>query len=837
MPTKKESTAKTAKKTVKRSTAGAVKTKAASEIKKTASKKTDTDKPVKKASASKPKKAAETVKKTAAALQSEEAKAAPSIAKEEKKNTVRAQKAAAKTELEANKETVDAQYGKGSSVYKGVADNAGMPAESEEFKADKKTVSDDYAAGQKQYKDVAENASDIKDGTRVIEASPSPVKADPKDKGSVLKADAKAGTPLNETKKFKADRQTVSDSYAAGQDEYRDVAANAKDIAEGTREIKASPSPVKSAKNDGKTLKADAKAGTPLNETKKFKADRQKVSDNYASGQDEYKDVESNADQIKAGTREIKASPEPLQTDATGGKTLSDSAIVKEDIKTTAEEAKDGAAVFDDIEKIDKSLSKPKKAAKAVKLPEEPLNDTPLVKDDIKVIAKEADDGEEVFEAIEKLDEKENAPAKKAKAAKKTAAKKPAVKKTAKKAVEAEAEEKPAKKTAAKKTTKKAKAARTADLPEEPLNDTAAVKDDIQVIAKEADDGAKVFDDIAGIEASEAKQESTPEPAFTPVEALSDTPAVKADTKVIAKEAEDGAEVSEAIGKLEKEEEKKPVPEVNLTDEKISAYSQFPLETLLEMANALGLAKDLDTLKAELSSALDVDRYTLDSVIRTMESEAEMNFEDDGYDYSVVPYLFEVIYKDLPYKASSASDLERQIHDAKNLKLSDNGEANQKVYDQLMNLVRQILEVGQRQNLNTLSAVNEEIPGDLRGLITHFMDVAYDYLPFYSYDDVKFYEGFIFAVLSQFEDLADLQNRAMMDVADLYIKHGDYGRGDADYNYLLRENSLKDQIYYRFANVYRNFDPQKAKSIAASSQQFVDGRYEYYPKLQEILHS
>lgn len=93
-------------------------------------------------------------------------------------------------------------------------------------------------------------------------------------------------------------------------------------------------------------------------------------------------------------------------------------------------------------------------------------------------------------------------------------------------------------------------------------------------------------------------------------------------------------------------------------------------------------------------------------------------------------------------------------------------------------------------------------------------------------------------MLSQFEDLHQgYDNRAMMDVADLFIRHGDYGLGDANYNYILRENQLKDQIYFRFADVYRNIDMNKAKAIANSALQFVDGRYDYYPRIIEILES
>ena len=73
-------------------------------------------------------------------------------------------------------------------------------------------------------------------------------------------------------------------------------------------------------------------------------------------------------------------------------------------------------------------------------------------------------------------------------------------------------------------------------------------------------------------------------------------------------------------------------------------------------------------------------------------------------------------------------------------------------------------------------------------------------------------------------------------MAVLFIKHGDYGQGDADYNYVIRENDIKDYIFFRFANVYRPIDLQKAKSIAGSALRYVDGRYDFYPMIMEIIN-
>ena len=70
----------------------------------------------------------------------------------------------------------------------------------------------------------------------------------------------------------------------------------------------------------------------------------------------------------------------------------------------------------------------------------------------------------------------------------------------------------------------------------------------------------------------------------------------------------------------------------------------------------------------------------------------------------------------------------------------------------------------------------------------------------------------------------------------LYIKHGDFGHGDECYGYILRDNQIKDYIYYRFASVYEDIDFNKAKALAYESLQYVDGRYTYYQNIMDIIN-
>lgn len=489
--------------------------------------------------------------------------------------------------------------------------------------------------------------------------------------------------------------------------------------------------------------------------------------------------------------------------------------------KAKSEEIKAEAAKVEEAAEAPKKKAEPKKTAKAAAktaAKEEPA------KAEVKAEAPKAEAKAEV---------KKEEPAKEAKAEVKEPAKTAVIKRPKAELAKTETEaEKPAEE--AKPKAKKAPAKKAAAKKAEPAK--ATVKEE-----KPVEEAKK---------AEPAKEEKPVKAEAKPAAKAEAKPAKKA----AAKKAEPAKEEKPAKAEAKKAEvkEEKPVetvtetvveeapaakPAVELTEEKLQAYRAFPLETLLEMTNAAGLTRSLDELKNDLANTLDVDSYVTNAVLEALNSGNELSFEDDGYDVSVIPVVMETIYESLPYKASDATDLEKQVHEALELNLTDDGMKNADVYNKLMDLERQILEVGQKQNMNTLEQVNTVIPGDLRKVTEHFMDVAYDLLPYWSYDDVKFYEGFIYAVISQFDDLKDLENRAMMDVADLYIKHGDYGRGDAEYNYVIRENQLKDQIYYRFANVYRNFDPQKAKSIAASALQYVDGRYDYYPRIMEILNS
>ena len=270
--------------------------------------------------------------------------------------------------------------------------------------------------------------------------------------------------------------------------------------------------------------------------------------------------------------------------------------------------------------------------------------------------------------------------------------------------------------------------------------------------------------------------------------------------------------------------------------EKLEQYNNFAIDTCLEMAKAMGVAMDYDAYAAMLLDSDNIKQMAKDVLAKYNVDAKAFSFEKDGYDTDLIEVIFNRINETVDIKASDFKDIAKDIKTHAQYEIQDDATANNEEYQKDFDLVREVLMIGQRKNIHSTEDMKAFVKEDPTDLIGKFMDLALQVLPLFEYDDVKYYENFIYAVLSQFDNLHQKWGtRALMDVADLYIKHGDYGLGDANYNYVLRENEIKDMIYYRFANVYVGIDLDKAKAIANSSFQYVDDRYDYYPKIIEIL--
>lgn len=270
--------------------------------------------------------------------------------------------------------------------------------------------------------------------------------------------------------------------------------------------------------------------------------------------------------------------------------------------------------------------------------------------------------------------------------------------------------------------------------------------------------------------------------------------------------------------------------------EKLEQYNNFAIDTCLEMAKAMGVAMDYDAYAAMLLDSDNIKQMAKDVLAKYNVDAKAFSFEKDGYDTDLIEVIFNRISETVDIKASDFKDIAKDIKTHAQYEIQDDATANNEEYQKDFDLVREVLMIGQRKNIHSTEDMKAFVKEDPTDLIGKFMDLALQVLPLFEYDDMKYYENFIYAVLSQFDNLHQKWGtRALMDVADLYIKHGDYGLGDANYNYVLRENEIKDMIYYRFANVYVGIDLDKAKAIANSSFQYVDDRYDYYPKIIEIL--
>ena len=304
----------------------------------------------------------------------------------------------------------------------------------------------------------------------------------------------------------------------------------------------------------------------------------------------------------------------------------------------------------------------------------------------------------------------------------------------------------------------------------------------------------------------------------------------KKTSEAVSKKAEPEKESSK------KETVKKVAPKKTSKAVKLAQYNNFAIDTCIDMAKAMGVDMNYDQYANMLLEFADLKTIAKNIVDKYELKTKKFTFDEDGYDADLIEVLVSKIADTVDIKAQDFVELGGIAKECLAYELSEDSSANNDEYHKEFDLVKKILMIAQRKDLHTMEALASLLKTDMTDAILHYMDVAYNVLKNWQYDDVKYYENFIYAVLSHFTDLHDkYANRAMMDVADLYIEHGDYGLGDANYGYIIRENQIKDYIYYRYANIYVNIDREKARSIAQSALQYVDSRYTYYPNIMSIL--
>lgn len=415
-----------------------------------------------------------------------------------------------------------------------------------------------------------------------------------------------------------------------------------------------------------------------------------------------------------------------------------------------------------------------------------------------------------------------------------------------------------AKKEAVKEATKDNKALKTA-AKEEVKKPAAAKKAESKAAKKEvaaaqeanvkADTATKVEKASAKAEKTAKKETAKPAAAKTKevkaVEKKAEAKVAKASAKkAVAKtvdvkkeEAKKTKEAKTAVKKTAKATKPtvKKATAKKADSEKLDQYAVRSLTDCINDMKKMQVQYDYEDYYRLLLDEPDLKKLASNIIEGNHIKENHYDYKELGYDMDLVAVTLEKVAETMDVKAADFKEYKKAITKSLRFKMSGDAEANAAEYLDEFKLAEKLLMIGQRKNITDAEVLSDTIGADVNEYFKHFFELAYDLLPSWQYDDVKFYENFAYAVLSQFNDLYQSeQQRIQIDVADLYIKHGDYQLGDEMYGYILRDNQIKDYIYYRYASVYKDIDFNKAKSIAYSSFQYVDDRYTYYPNILEI---
>ena len=421
---------------------------------------------------------------------------------------------------------------------------------------------------------------------------------------------------------------------------------------------------------------------------------------------------------------------------------------------------------------------------------------------------------------------------------KKVEVKKTPAKKTATKKVEekpAEEKKAPAKKTTAKKAEEKPAEEKKVEVKKTPAKETATKKVEEKPAEEKKAPAKKTTAKKAEEKpAEEKKVEVKKTPAKkTAAKKAEEKPAEEKKTPA-KKTATKKAPAKKAAAKkttVKKITTKKATTKKMTKEEQ---YAKLSVDTCFDLAKAMSMDVTRDSIIQQLVLTPDVKSVAQD-LVNKYQLKGKFKFEEDGYDEDLVEVLVSKVYATADIKPQKAEDLQGDVDHALNYKYTD-VVADGEEYKSQFDTMRKVLMIAQHKDIHDSKKLDEEIGIDVEKFVEEFMDLAYSVLKTWKYEDVDYYEHFIYAVLSQLEDLHNTyRNRIMMDVADLYILHGDYGLGDADYGYILRENQIKDYIYYRYASIYEGVDKDKAKQIANQALQFVDDRFTYYPNIIAVL--
>lgn len=282
-----------------------------------------------------------------------------------------------------------------------------------------------------------------------------------------------------------------------------------------------------------------------------------------------------------------------------------------------------------------------------------------------------------------------------------------------------------------------------------------------------------------------------------------------------------------------------------LTDRELSKppvkkdrYAQLDLSVCMEYIKKMGIKESIEDLTDMLSkqNAAAVKETLLKSYGIKKTS---FTIKKDGFNVQVIDAVLKKIAEKHAETGSEYGDLNAEIQAVKALSLTGDDEKNANLYHRMFAVMEQLLMIGQKVNVHELSMIEKNIQiSDLETVVLQFMQIANGVLDKFLYRDVEFYESFMYEFCSQYDDIYwIIEQELQMDIADQYIRHQDYQRGDVNYGYLLRENGIRDKVYSRFVRVYENIDHDKAKGLAHEASRFTSVDSPHYAYIHKIMAS
>ena len=197
-------------------------------------------------------------------------------------------------------------------------------------------------------------------------------------------------------------------------------------------------------------------------------------------------------------------------------------------------------------------------------------------------------------------------------------------------------------------------------------------------------------------------------------------------------------------------------------------YAKLSLDTCLDLAKAMSMDVTRESIILQLILNPDVKSVS-ENLVNKYQLTGKFNFEEDGYDEGLVEVLVSKVFETADIKPQKPEDLQADVAHALNYKFTDVVADGEEYKDQF-DTMRNVMMIAKHKDIHDSKKLEEEVGVDVEKFVEEFMDLAYSVLKTWKYEDVDYYEHFIFAVLSLLEDLHNkYSNRIMMDVADLYF--------------------------------------------------------------------